>query len=87
MNTNKLNIILEKNPNMTKEELEFIITSYVSYINKKLSMSSVIDLNIPGIGRIHTHGNKLDKIEINKHKRIVKWINKNRKFTERELLF
>jgi hypothetical protein len=87
MNLKKIDLVLKSNPGFTREQIQTIIGCYMLHINMKLSKVCVIDLNIPKLGRIHTHGNKKDAIEAGKLKSIVKWTNKRNKFTDKELLF
>ena len=83
----KIDLALKKNQRFTKEQINLVISSYMFHINIKLSKASAIDLNIPKLGRIHTHGNKRDIVAIRKVKRSIKWTANKNKFTDKELLF
>lgn len=83
----KIDLALKKNQRFTKEQINLVISSYMFHINIKLSRASSIDLNIPKLGRIHTHGNRKDIVTIRNIKRTIKWTTKRNKFTDKELLF
>jgi hypothetical protein len=87
MEFKKLDLVLKRNPSFTKEQIHTVIACYMLHINLKLSKVCVIDLNIPKLGRIHTHGNKKDAVAIRKVKRSIKWTTNKNKFTDKELLF
>ena len=83
----KLDLVLKKNQRFTKEQINLVISSYMFHINIKLSRANSIDLNIPKLGRIHTHGNRKDIVTIRNIKRTIKWTTKKNKLTDKELLF
>jgi len=83
----KIDLALKKNHKFTKEQINLVISSYMFHINIKLSKASAIDLNIPKLGRIHTHGNRNDVVAIRNIKRTIKWTANKNKFTDKELLF
>lgn len=87
MKISKIDSILTKNPKFTKEEIEMVLSYYLKHIAIKIAKSSVIDLNIPKLGRIKTHGNKKDFSKERSKKISLKWTNKKNKFTDKELLF
>jgi len=83
MSSFKLHIpkeVLDAHPNMTKDEIRWVVQCFLTQINRKLSRCRSLDLNVPRLGRIHSHGNKKLNIEkIKVKKKISKQTIKNQK--------
>lgn len=79
--------LMAKHPNLTKEQIQLIISSFLTMINQKLGQNKVVDLTIPSLGRVHTHGRTKDVSKAKRFKSINDWKNKNNKFSDEALLF
>lgn len=79
--------LLSKHPDLNKEQLYIIISSYIRAINQKLSQNKIVDLTIFGLGRIHNHGRVKDVSKAKRFKSISKWKAKNNKFLDETILF
>jgi nucleoid DNA-binding protein len=79
--------LMSKHPNLTKEQIQLILNSFLRMINQKLGQNKVVDLSIPNFGRVHTHGRVKDVSRAKRFKAITKGHNRNNKFSDEALLF
>jgi hypothetical protein len=81
---------LEKS-RLTRQEQRIIISAWLACINLSIARSRVIYLNIPGFGKIFTHGNKknLNKIKRRRMYNVKNWAKhkKNKINSEQHLLY
>lgn len=81
------NDLLNNNPKFTKEQISYIIGRYLGSISIKISKSLTFNLNVPKFGRIHTHGNLVDKSQVKLLQKQYKSRQKKRDMSDKNLLF
>lgn len=79
--------IQKKNPEYSLDQIDAVLSKIWEIINKKTSNCQVLDLTIPKLGRIHTHGNTKNKAKIHIFKVIVKANRERYKYDDKQLLF
>lgn len=79
--------IQKKNPEYSLDQIDAVLSKTWEIINKKTSNCQVLDLTIPKLGRIHTHGNTKNKAKIHIFKVIVKANRERYKYDDKQLLF
>ena len=79
--------IQEKNPKYSIKQIELVLMGHLGTINRKLINCQKINLNIPKLGRIHTHGNVKHKSTQHTYKLHKAWTDKKNLYSDEQLLF
>ena len=87
MKLSTLRAIQQKNPDFTLDQIKLIVNRYLVTISKTLDRSLVFDIKVPKFGRIHTHGNAVDKMKKVAFKAQVKCHRRTADFSDNKLLF
>lgn len=87
LNQKLLHKLKEKYPNRTNEELTLVVKTYFNSMNMIISSNTVFNLDIPKLGRIHTHGNAVNKTSQKQTRDNTKLVYKRNQFTDEQLLF
>lgn len=85
--TDLLKRIQKKHPEYSKEQIKLILTQHLGLLNSKLSRSQTLDLTIPKLGRVHTHGNAINDKRLNINKTVKLWTRKKTAYSDSQLLF
>lgn len=87
INQQLLRRIQKKNPDYSLDKISLVIDNYIANINKKIANCQTINLVVPKLGRIHTHGNSKNKAMAKRIEKNNIKINENFKYSDKQLLF
>lgn len=79
--------IRERNPNLSLEVIDIIISNYEKMIASKVNSISLVNTTIPLFGNIHTHKNRVNFLFRENNKKLVKIRSERVKKSAKNLLF
>lgn len=87
MRLSTIRAIQLKNPTFSIDEIKRVVGNYLKTISNRISNNTTVNINVPKLGRIHTHGNAINssyKARLVRHK---KWRDNKADFSDKTLLF
>ncbi len=87
MKISTLRILRAKYPEYTDQQIKLVVNTHLKVINQRISNNTTLNILVPSLGRIHTHGNAKNKSYVARLVRYKKWHHNKKDFSDKTLLF